>query len=62
MEILDKIDVTVPKHGDFQFETTKVEGDAAVFRGATLRDVRNSAGPRGIAGEDQERGWYRNPI
>jgi hypothetical protein len=61
MEILDKIDVAVPKHGGFLFETTKVEVDAAVFRGSR-RDVRNPARPGGVAREDQEGGWYHGPI
>ena len=62
MEILDKIDVAVPKHGGFLFETTKVEVDAAVFRGSRRRDVRNPARPGGGAREDQEGGWYHGPI
>jgi hypothetical protein len=62
MEILDKIDVAVPNHGGFLFETTKVEVDAAVFRGSRRRDVRNPARPGGAAREDQEGGWYHSPI
>src|ERR1700730_6498360 len=62
MEILDKIDVAAPKHGGFLFETTKVEMDAAVFRGSRCRDVRNPARPGGAARENQEGGWYHSPI
>jgi hypothetical protein len=62
MEISDKISVTVPKHGGFLYETTKVEVDAAVFRGSRRRDVRNAARPGGAAREEQEGGWYHSPV
>ena len=62
MEISDKIDVAVPKHGAFLFETIKVEVDAAVIRGNRRRYVRNRARPGGATREDQDGGWYHSPI
>ena len=66
MEILDKIDVAVPKYGASLYETTNVEVDAVVFRGSRRRDVRdifrNPARPGGTAGEDQEGSRRHSPV
>ena len=61
MEILDRIDVCYSETRRLLYETTKVNDDAAVFRGSR-RNVRNPARPGGITREDQEGGWHHSPI